>query len=107
MPSGHYNTDFGNTLEDFEHQYLDTVDNRTTLIIVGDGRNNFNIPRTDILDLLVRRSRKTIWLNPEASNLWGTGDSDMLKYAQLCSLVLHVSSLAELTSAVDNLFASQ
>lgn len=107
MPQGHYNTDLGSTLEDLEHHYLDMLDNRTTLIIVGDGRNNFNDPRTDILVQLVRRSRRTIWLNPEASSLWGSGDSNMLEYAQICPVVLHVSSLAELTTAVDNLFASQ
>ena len=36
MPSGHYNTDLGSSLENFTHTYLDTVDHRTTLIMVGD-----------------------------------------------------------------------
>jgi hypothetical protein len=35
--------------------------------------------------------------------LWGTGDSDMLKYAPLCDVILQVSTLAELTVAVDKL----
>ena len=46
MPSGHYNTDLGNSLADFDRQHLDTIDQRTTFILVGDGRNNYNNPRT-------------------------------------------------------------
>ena len=39
--------------------------------------------------------------------LWATGDSDMLKYAPLCSTILQVSTLAELTVAVDNLLVQR
>lgn len=103
MPSGHYNTDLGFSLEQFSHSFLDAVDGRTTFIVVGDGRNNYNDPRLDIFGLLARRSRRTIWLNPETPLLWTTGDSDMLKYAPLCDAVLQVGTLAELTVAVDRL----
>ncbi len=100
MPSGYYNTDLGFSLEQFSRDYLDTVDSRTTFIVVGDGRNNYNDPRLDIFSLLARRSHRTIWLNPEAPLLWATGDSDMLKYAPLCDAILQVSTLAELTAAI-------
>jgi uncharacterized protein with von Willebrand factor type A (vWA) domain len=103
MPSGHYNTDLGNSLVDFERAYLDTIDRRTTFILVGDGRNNYNNPRLDIFERLARRSRRTIWLNPEAPVLWGNGDSDMLRYAPRCDVILHVSNLAQLAAAIDRL----
>jgi uncharacterized protein with von Willebrand factor type A (vWA) domain len=103
MPSGYYNTDLGHSLEKFSHEYLDTVDRRTTFIIVGDGRNNYNDPRLDVFNTIARRSRRMIWLTPEAPGLWGTGDSDMLKYAPNCDVILRVSNLAELTTAVDKL----
>ncbi len=45
MPSGHYNTDLGWSLNDFNNEYLDTLNSQTTLILVGDGRNNYNDPR--------------------------------------------------------------
>ena len=105
MPSGHYNTDLGFSLEQFSRSFLDAVDGRTTFIVVGDGRNNYNDPRLDIFGLLARRSRRTIWLNPETPLLWTTGDSDMLKYAPLCDAILQVGTLAELTAAVDRLLA--
>jgi hypothetical protein len=103
MPSGYYNTDLGHSLEKFSHDFMDTVDRRTTFIIVGDGRNNYNDPRLDVFNTLARRSRRMIWLTPEAPGLWGTGDSDMLKYAPNCDAILRVSTLAELTSAVDKM----
>ena len=105
MPSGYYNTDLGNSLENFSAKYLDVIDSRTTFLIVGDGRNNYNDPRQDIFDLLSRRSRRSIWINPEAPTLWGTGDSDMLKYAPNCDVILQAGSLAELIDAVDKLLA--
>jgi uncharacterized protein with von Willebrand factor type A (vWA) domain len=103
MPSGYYNTDLGRSLERFSHEYMDTVDRRTIFIVVGDGRNNYNDPRLDLFNNLARRSRRMIWLTPEAPGLWGTGDSDMLKYAPNCDTILRVSNLNELTTAVDKL----
>ena len=70
--------------------HLDTVDSRTTFIVVGDGRNNYNDPRLDLFSRFARRSHRTIWLNPEPPMLWATGDSDMLKYAPLCDTILQV-----------------
>ena len=103
MPSGYYNTDLGCSLETFVSDFLDLMDSRTIFIIVGDGRNNYNDPRQDLFSMLSRRSRRTIWLNPESPSLWGTGDSDMLKYATHCTSIYQVSNLAELTAAVDKM----
>ncbi len=103
MPSGYYNTDLGYSLENFTKDFLHTIDGRTTFIIVGDGRNNYNNPRLDLFTMVTRRSRRSIWLNPEAVSLWGSGDSDMLKYAPNCDVVLQAGTLAELTAAVDKL----
>jgi uncharacterized protein with von Willebrand factor type A (vWA) domain len=103
MPAGYYNTDLGNSLGDFQRKYLDIMDGRTTFIVVGDGRNNYNDPRLDIFTTLARRSRRTVWINPEAPALWGSGDSDMLKYAPGCDVILQAGNLAQLTNAVDRL----
>jgi uncharacterized protein with von Willebrand factor type A (vWA) domain len=105
MPPGHYSTDLGYSLENFTRDYMDTVDGRTTFIMVGDARNNYNNPRLEIFQNLARRSRRTLWLNPEPPMLWGSGDSDMLKYAPLCDNVVVAATLGELTDAIDNLLA--
>jgi uncharacterized protein with von Willebrand factor type A (vWA) domain len=84
MPSGHYNTDLGSSLDDFNRGYLNSLSGKTTLIVIGDGRNNYNNPRVDLFTMMTRRSARTIWLNPEPSFLWH-GDSDMHNTA-LCSV---------------------
>jgi uncharacterized protein with von Willebrand factor type A (vWA) domain len=105
MPPGHYSTDLGFALNQFAKQYLDTVDQRTTFILVGDGRNNYNDPALETFQKLARRSRRMIWINPEPPMLWGTGDSDMLQYAPLCSNIVMAATLGELTEAVDHLLS--
>jgi uncharacterized protein with von Willebrand factor type A (vWA) domain len=106
MPSGHYNTDLGWSLNDFQNEYMDTLNSGTTLLIVGDGRNNYNDPRLDVFSTMSRRSTRTIWLNPEPPTMWH-GDSDMPKYAPLCNDVLKVSNLRELADAVDELMTGK
>ncbi len=105
MPPGHYSTDLGGSLQEFQQQYYDMVNPQTTLLVVGDGRNNYRDPALRIFVEMARRSHRTIWLNPEPPMLWGTGDSDMLEYAPHCDHVLQVQTMAELTAAVDELWS--
>jgi uncharacterized protein with von Willebrand factor type A (vWA) domain len=90
----------------FTEKHLSVVNGRTTLIILGDGRNNFNSPRTDLIKSLQRRAKQLIWFNPEHQGKWGTDDSDMLEYAPLCDAVYVVRNLAQLATAVDKLMAN-
>jgi hypothetical protein len=104
FPYSAYATDFGNSLNTFYGNWLDSVNGRTTVVILGDGRNNYNSPRIDLMKDLQRRARKLIWFNPETPRQWGTGDSDMLDYYPLCDAVHVVRNLAQLSAAVDKLF---
>lgn len=105
MPPGYYSTDLGYALDQFAKEHLDTVDQRTTFILVGDGRNNYNDPALETFQKLARRSRRMIWINPEPPMLWGSGDSDMLQYAPLCNHVVMAATLGELTEAIDHLLS--
>ena len=58
-------TDYGQAFADFRKLCMDDVDNRTTIVILGDARNNYGDPRTDILKEMYDRSKRVIWLNPE------------------------------------------
>lgn len=102
---GYYNTDLGSSLQTFEHDHMSCITSRTTVIILGDGRNNFNDPRLDIAQDMQRRSRRLIWFNPEPPHQWGTGDSDMDRYAPLADGVYKVSNLRELAAAVDKILS--
>ena len=105
IPPGYYATDFGNSLKTFFNNWLDAVDGRTTVVILGDARNNYNSPRLDLMKKLQQRARRLIWLNPEYRQNWGTGDSDMWEYAPICDQVFIVRNLAQLATAVDKLLA--
>jgi len=102
---GYYNTNLGNSLSTFFNDKLDSVDTRTTVIVLGDGRNNYNDPRLDLAYSLRRRSRRLIWFNPEPPTQWGTGDSDMQNYAPISSGVFQVRNLAQLVDAIDKIMA--
>jgi uncharacterized protein with von Willebrand factor type A (vWA) domain len=74
------------------------------VLVLGDGRNNYLDPRLDAFQEIKKRARRIVWLNPENSRLWSTGDSDMLRYYPYCDAVHEVGNLAELAEAVDRLF---
>jgi uncharacterized protein with von Willebrand factor type A (vWA) domain len=103
-PPGYYNTNLGFALAHFTKEFLDTVDHRTTVIVLGDGRNNYLNPRLDAFQEIKKRARKMVWLNPENPRLWGTGDSDMWQYHPHCDTVHEVGNLAQLAEAIDRLF---
>lgn len=100
---GYYNTDLGNSLNTFRHDHMGLVTSKTTVIILGDGRNNYNDPRLDIAQDIQRRSRRLLWFCPERRSQWGTGDSDMIEYAAHADGVYHVNTLRDLAAAVDKI----
>ncbi len=107
LPYRPYGTDFGHSLDIFCEKHLATVNGRTTLIVLGDARNNFNSPRVDLMKDLQRRARRLIWLNPELESQWGTDDSDMFDYIPCCDAVYPVRNLAQLSTAVDRLLSGR
>jgi uncharacterized protein len=96
-------TDYGQAFADFRRLCLDEIDNRATLIILGDARNNYGDARTDVLKELYDRSKRVIWLNPEPRTMWNTGDSEMRHYAPYCHQVDECSTLAHLERIVGRL----
>lgn len=100
---GSGSTDYGQALADFHKQCLDDIDRRTTVIILGDARNNYGDARTDALKEIYDRARRVIWLNPEARSLWNTGDSEMRHYSPYCHQVDECGTLAQLERVVGRL----
>ncbi len=96
-------TDYGRMLEDFEEDFLDYVDRKTTVIILGDGRSNNTDPRPDILQAIYRRAKRVIWLNPEPRTFWGIGDSEMPRYVPYCHLAKVCNTVKHLERVIDDL----
>ena len=96
-------SDYGRMLEDVDERLLADIDRKTTVMFLGDARNNNGEARVELLEAVHRRARRVIWLNPEARTSWGYGDSEMLRYAVHCDLVRPCRSLRDLERMLDDL----
>ncbi len=97
------NSNFGRAFKTFAEHHLDTVTQKTTVIIIGDARNNYNAPEAWALADVKARARRVLWLNPEPPLSWAFGDSAMRDYEPYCDKVEVVNNLASLAKVVDNL----
>jgi uncharacterized protein with von Willebrand factor type A (vWA) domain len=97
------NSNYGRSLRMFVDRYLDAVTPRTTVLVIGDGRNNYNAPEPGALEAIGEKARRLIWLNPEPAVSWGFGDSAMRLYAPLCDRVETANNLDSLRRVVDEL----
>lgn len=86
-------SDFGTAFETFLEQFGSAVTRRTTLVVLGDGRNNGKDPGLRAFEELSRRARSTIWLTPEPRFSWGLGGCDLPAYAEYCDRVQVVRNL--------------
>ena len=84
---GGLSTNYAKALEGFQSQALASIDKKTTVIMLGDARNNQGDGRVDIWEKVFRKSRRVLWLNPEHRNSWDTGDSIMSEYSPWCGSV--------------------
>ena len=100
-------TDYGRALQDFSDLALAEVNSATTVIILGDARNNQADPRVDLLAEIKARAKQVIWLNPESLRLWGTGDSEMLRVKRHCHLVKECNNLKQLERIIDKLLSDR
>jgi uncharacterized protein with von Willebrand factor type A (vWA) domain len=96
-------TDYDQSFRDFKTNHLDSVTRKTTVLILGDARNNYAEAQTGILKSMYERSKRLIWLNPETPSFWGTGDSEMKKYSPFCSMIKECNTLHHLEGVVTSL----
>jgi uncharacterized protein with von Willebrand factor type A (vWA) domain len=100
---GNGSTDYGQMLADFRSHILKDVDSKTTVIILGDARNNYGDPKSEILREVYDKAQRVIWLNPEPKSSWTVGDAEMKKYAPCCHQTEVCNSLVHLERVVGNL----
>ncbi|MBI5505629.1 MAG: VWA domain-containing protein [Deltaproteobacteria bacterium] len=98
-------SDFGKAFTQFQRNHIEAVDSRTTVIILGDARNNYNAAQEWTLRDLRERAKQVIWLNPENRSTWGFGDSEMNVYGKHCDFVEECRNLRQLYKVVDILIA--
>lgn len=90
------NSNYGRALRNFEARFADQLDSRTTVVVLGDGRTNFQDDGEATLRRIRDKVRALYWFCPEAQSGWGTGDSAMLRYAPHCTRVLETRTARDL-----------
>ncbi len=96
-------SDYGHAFEVFWERYGKDVGPKTTVMILGDARNNYHASQAWILKEVEHRARKVFWLNPEPGAYWDTGDSIVSEYGVHCDGVFEVRNLRQLEGFVENL----
>ncbi len=96
-------TDYGQTFREFKTDYLDILNKKTTLIIIGDGRSNYTNPEAGILNEMREKCRRVLWLNPETEVFWYSGDSEMRTYQEICNEVRPCGNLNQLIEFIREL----
>jgi len=76
-------TNYGHALETFAERYGDAIGPKTSLLILGDARSNYQPPALEVLRSLTRGARHAYWLNPEPRPQWDTGDSIATEYGSV------------------------
>ncbi len=96
-------SDYGHAFGVFWDAYGDGIGPRTTVLILGDARNNYHASGSWIVEAMRRKARRVFWLNPEPCSYWDTGDSIVGEYEPYCDGMFEVRNLRQLEAFVDRL----
>lgn len=99
-------TDYARSLHQFRSECIHQIDRRSTVIILGDGRNNYFDPKPQILRDISERAKQVLWLNPEPKDEWNTGDAEMRKFVPYCFRAEVCTSIRDLERFADRLLTS-
>ena len=103
---GKGNTDYARAFMDFRELCGMDLNPRSTLIVLGDGRNNYYDPRPEVFKELSQRAKQTFWLNPETRDQWREGDSEMRRYAPHCFRVDTCNKIRDIERFADRLLVA-
>jgi hypothetical protein len=96
-------SDYGHALTEFHRRWGDQVTSRSSVLLLGDARNNYHASQSWVIEDIQRKARHVYWLNPEPRDYWGSGDSIVGEYAAHCDEVVECRTLRQLEHFVGNL----
>lgn len=99
-------TDYGLAFKRFRELALRDLDNRSTVIVLGDSRNNYYDSGEAALKQIASKARQVIWLNPEPRDKWEEGDAEMQTYLPYCDFADVCNSLPDLERMVTRVLQS-
>jgi len=89
-------SDYGHAFEVFRDRHLGEITPKTSIILLGDARNNYHAAQAYVLKELRQKARRLYWLNPEPRGYWDTGDSIVGEYGVHCDGVYECRNLRQL-----------
>lgn len=95
-------TNYGHALETFAERYGDAIGPKSSLLILGDARSNYQPPALEVLKSLVGQARHAYWLNPEPRRQWDTGDSIATDYGTVVPMH-ECRNVAQLTAFIEDI----
>ncbi len=96
-------SDYGRAFTTFHDHYAKDLTKRSTVLILGDARNNYHEAHAEVLADLHYRAKAVYWLNPEPTSYWNSGDSIVSQYAPYCDRVIECRTLRQLEAFVGEL----
>jgi uncharacterized protein with von Willebrand factor type A (vWA) domain len=96
-------SDYGHAFEVFWQRWGKEIGPKTTVLVLGDARNNYHASQSWVLKEIAKKARHLFWLNPEPKAYWNTGDSIVGEYGIFCDGTYECRNLRQLERFVDNL----
>ena len=96
-------SDYGHAFEVFFERYGKDINSKTTILLLGDARNNYHAAQSWVVKEMRKRARHVYWLNPEPKSYWNTGDSIVGEYGAHTDGVFECRNLRQLEGFVENL----
>jgi uncharacterized protein len=96
-------SDYGHAFEAFWDRWGRDVNSKTTVLLLGDARNNYHAAQAWVLGEMAKKARHVYWLNPEPRSYWDTGDSIVSQYATHCDGAYECRNLKQLERFVETL----
>ncbi|HEY5886539.1 MAG TPA: VWA domain-containing protein [Acidimicrobiales bacterium] len=96
-------SDYGHAFEVFWSTYGKDVGPKTTVMILGDARNNYHASQSWVIKEIQHKARHVYWLNPEPRSYWDTGDSIVGEYSIHTDGAYECRNLRQLETFVEKL----
>jgi uncharacterized protein len=96
-------SDYGHAFEAFWERWGRDINAKTTVLLLGDARNNYHAAQAWVLAEMAKKARHVYWLNPEPRSYWDTGDSIVGQYATHCDGAYECRNLKQLERFVEQL----
>ncbi|AHF06934.1 VWA domain-containing protein [Desulfitobacterium metallireducens] len=89
-------SDYGKVLSEFQNDWLPLISSQATVLILGDGRNNYCPSQVEYLQEINKKVKRVYWLNPLDKKDWYSSDNILKEYLPYCTGVFRCRTIKDL-----------